>query len=620
MKLHQVSIHNYRSIKDLTLTIPDMLILIGPNNHGKSNILRAIEFALSPSAKPDPEDFFAYRPSDDKELWVEVIFRDLTPNEKNIFEKYLLDGEKIRIRKSAQLLDDGVIKIAYRGYVKDPQEWWLKRSAWDRLSTRENIQNEAENIPQLRDLLRDPGRITQQTLFQFQQRYINEHRHELEFEEILEDAPLLGRTTLGAGVLPDFFLIPALQDVSEETKVKGTTVFGRLFQRAVQEMAEADERFRQARERVRELINDLNTRPEHPETEGSALTRLEAMLTEELKTWGVKTAIEVTPPDLEKIFELGTQLRVDDGLKTLAEKKGNGLQRAILFALVRVWGQSLRLSAQITESTPRPYSDSVFFAVEEPELFLHPHAQRQLLQALGSLVVIEHHQVFLTTHSTHFVNLDRYERLAIVTKPSPSEGTQVRQCSDELFTGEDIAERKRRFHMASWVNPERAELFFAHKVILVEGETEKAVLPFLAHNLNCFDPNVTVIDCGSKFNIPLYMRILNAFRIPYCVIHDEDPVPDPIPPDWDEDKRKAADRTFSMNKEIKDLLDSNLGEVEILNPDFEGVANIPKNQARKKGKALAALDYLSKEEIPERLTEVIRKAFKLRSFGGDSNG
>lgn len=87
MKMRQLRIHNYRSIKDLTIQVPDMLVLVGPNNSGKSNILRAIEFGLSASAKPNPEDFFSFRSED--ELWAEMTFDCLTEQEESTFREYL---------------------------------------------------------------------------------------------------------------------------------------------------------------------------------------------------------------------------------------------------------------------------------------------------------------------------------------------------------------------------------------------------------------------------------------------------------------------------------------------------------------------------------------------------
>ncbi|MFX8485533.1 ATP-dependent endonuclease, partial [Acinetobacter baumannii] len=63
---------------------------------------------------------------------------------------------------------------------------------------------------------------------------------------------------------------------------------------------------------------------------------------------------------------------------------------------------------------------------------------------------------------------------------------------------------------------------FSH---FVEGETEKVVFPYLANKLGVFDPDISIIDCGSKHNLSLYIAIANVFEIPYLVIHDEDPLP-----------------------------------------------------------------------------------------------
>ena len=49
MRISKVHIHNYRSIADLELDVLPQMVLLGPNNHGKSNVLKAIEFALGQS-------------------------------------------------------------------------------------------------------------------------------------------------------------------------------------------------------------------------------------------------------------------------------------------------------------------------------------------------------------------------------------------------------------------------------------------------------------------------------------------------------------------------------------------------------------------------------------------
>jgi CRISPR-associated exonuclease Cas4 len=613
MKLRHLKVHNYRSVKDLELDVPDMLVFLGPNNHGKSNILAALEFGLSPSAKPGSNDLFAFCPEDDSTLWVEMTFGDLTAQEETTFRKYVRSDRTIRIRKTAKLQEEST-DVSYNGYVQEPEQWWLKTSAAQRLSSREQIEEEARQVPELAGLLEGRGKITRQRVFDFQDEYIQAHRTELTFAETLEDGPLLGVKNVAAGTLPEFYLVPAVRDLCDEAKVKGTTVFGKLLQRAVSDMAERDPRFVELREQLRRLVGELNLRPEGPKGAASALGRIESSLASELSSWNVRVSIEVTPPEIEKIFELGTELHLDDGLKTLAERKGHGLQRAVLFALLRAWAKVLRSSGAGQETTARQASTSAYFAIEEPEMFLHPHAQRQLFGSLREIGEVPEHQVFICTHSTYFIDMEQYRQIAIVTKPSPEAGTQVRQPTRDLFEGRDAAERKRRFHMAYWVNPDRGELFFARKVILSEGETEKVLFPFLAKKLGCFDPNVSVVDCGSKFNLPLYMQILNAFHIPYCVVHDEDPLPDPIPADWSGEKRAAAQRLFEANGAIDELTEAGLGHVEVFSPDFEGVSGVPHHQAERKGKPTAALDHfdpMTVEQLPTRLREVVRSAYQV---------
>lgn len=340
---------------------------------------------------------------------------------------------------------------------------------------------------------------------------------------------------------------------------------------------------------------------------------LEQGIEEELRSWGVKVNIEVTAPDIERVLELGTDLHLDDGTRTTADRKGHGLQRAVIFALLRSWAKALRAKPEgEREVAPRKQSESVIFAMEEPELFLHPHAQRRLAASLRDIATTAEHQVCLCTHSTHFVDLAHYREVAIVSKEDPLQGSRLRQYTGELFAGNGLEERKKQFQVSRWVNPDRAEMFFARRVVFVEGETERVLLPYLAQRLGVLDTDVSVIECGSKHNLPVYVAIANAFKLPYRVIHDEDPVPDPIPAEWDDAKRKGKQRTFSLNADLAALVEAPLGALEMFSPDFETACGIPKAQGDKKGKALAALEHfcaLDATTIPERLKQIVQFAF-----------
>ena len=352
---------------------------------------------------------------------------------------------------------------------------------------------------------------------------------------------------------------------------------------------------------------------------------LERHIEQELDAWNVKVNIEVTPPEIEKLFELGTDIHLDDGVRTTADRKGHGLQRAMMFALLRSWAAALRADRQTNgtgQVSARRQSRSVIFAMEEPELFLHPHAQRRLSASLRDISKIPEHQVFLCTHSTHFVDLSYYKDVAIISKENLNRGSEVRQCTTELFTGDNVDDKKKRFHMAHWINPDRGELFFARRVVFVEGETEKVILPFLAEKLDIYDPEISIIDCGSKFNLPLYATIAKAFGIKYLIVHDEDPLPDPIPGNWNPDTIRSKRRTFLLNQTISQIVEEPLGTIRVLSPDFEAVSRVSRSQGGRKGKALAALDHfegISPDDIPLDIIALVQAVYDAGSETEPSN-
>lgn len=46
MKIEKIKISNFRSIIDVDISFEDLMMFIGQNNHGKSNILYAVLFFL----------------------------------------------------------------------------------------------------------------------------------------------------------------------------------------------------------------------------------------------------------------------------------------------------------------------------------------------------------------------------------------------------------------------------------------------------------------------------------------------------------------------------------------------------------------------------------------------
>jgi putative ATP-dependent endonuclease of OLD family len=77
---------------------------------------------------------------------------------------------------------------------------------------------------------------------------------------------------------------------------------------------------------------------------------------------------------------------------------------------------------------------------------------------------------------------------------------------------------------------EQNEMFFARKVILVEGEQDVIGIISTGRELGIFkefpeEKGCSIIVTGSKQEMPKFMRVLNAFKIPYVVLLELDGQP-----------------------------------------------------------------------------------------------
>jgi len=92
MKLQRVSIKNYRSIKELAFTFPKsgILVLVGANNAGKSNIIRAIDAICGEQwfGRDKIEDHDHYLRDKDNAIEIKLSFDDAS------YAKFRSDGDR----------------------------------------------------------------------------------------------------------------------------------------------------------------------------------------------------------------------------------------------------------------------------------------------------------------------------------------------------------------------------------------------------------------------------------------------------------------------------------------------------------------------------------------------
>lgn len=231
---------------------------------------------------------------------------------------------------------------------------------------------------------------------------------------------------------------------------------------------------------------------------------------------------------------------------------------------------------------------------EEPELYLHPQRERELYNYFIKLTN-RGTKIYIKTYSSCFIGLKQYKSICLIKKHDNN--INVTQTDNELFRDDEI----KAFNMNYWINPDRAELFFAKKVILVEGQTDKIVISFLAKKLGIFKYDYSIIECGSKSTIPQFICLLNNFKVPYVAVFDKDNHY------WRTFEEKENSRF--KNKQISSLIDKSIGNFIAFNNDIEEeISSSKKDRAAYKNKPFNALKTISEENyhLPASLEKKIR--------------
>lgn len=181
------------------------------------------------------------------------------------------------------------------------------------------------------------------------------------------------------------------------------------------------------------------------------------------------------------------------------------------------------------------------FLLEEPENHLHPNHQRMLAEVIRETSA--QNQFVVISHSPHFIDIENICSNLIIKREEGS--SSIVQVRESQFSRKEIGKIKKIFYHE---HPENREMFFARRVILVEGGTEKMGLNYLAYELGnqLSADDVFVAAIGGKGRFPIYHKLLTEFEIDHEIV-------------WD------ADVTSKIRKKIDNGL-----TIHEFQPDFEG--------------------------------------------------
>jgi predicted ATP-dependent endonuclease of OLD family len=329
--------------------------------------------------------------------------------------------------------------------------------------------------------------------------------------------------------LPHYELIPAVRDATDEAKVTKTNPFGRLIYTIVHTL---DTELKTELENTRRTTT-LRLNREGKEKRDKKVAEIES-------TIGGFLA-EVMPGDLELEFQAPTievllttpKIYIDDGFRGSVEGKGHGLQRAVIFSILRAY-------AKLVTARPDKAKRTLILGVEEPELYMHPTAQRTLRRVFRA-IADGGDQVLFSTHSPLMVDVTYFDEIIRMEAPSATGAgitgpacpkpyqLSVQALIDDLESREPklkgkltaAAMRERYSHVYT---PTRNEGFFATRVVLVEGQTETYALPIYAAAMRkeLDSLGVAVVECGGKGQMDRLYRVFNELGVVCYPIFDYD--------------------------------------------------------------------------------------------------
>lgn len=209
-----------------------------------------------------------------------------------------------------------------------------------------------------------------------------------------------------------------------------------------------------------------------------------------------KVTFDVTEPlfdDLLKNFET----TINDGTETKAEEKGDGMQRALMLAIIKTYSDYRRENEELGKS--------FVFLIDEAELHLHPTAQRQLKNAL--IVLAENgDQVLINTHSSVLVS-DNHPKQSL-----------FRVWKKELATAISlIGEVEKPQVVYELLGGSPADLLFPNNFVIVEGQSEFELLIRIIRRHYGDKPRLQVIFAAGDTS--QQERSMNAINITFTPLY-----------------------------------------------------------------------------------------------------
>ncbi|MCU1471020.1 MAG: hypothetical protein JWQ39_2169 [Glaciihabitans sp.] len=545
MRISQVVVENYRSLKRVEIAVDKYTAFVGANGAGKSSVLYALQWFYDGGAL-EADDVCAYSPPTDDQtvdesaeavaartVSVTVTFSDLTAPDRSRLREYGR-GQTATFKKSWTIGDakPKVVGNALQG--PGFADIRAMRLVGDFRPAYATLRANTSGLPDLGASPSKDGVVNALSTWESEPANIS-HLVEVDASDANHmfgiDGPnvILKCTRL--------VLIPASAEISNEvgSSGKGSALNDLIgaFMSNAGATARAAWQSRYASE-----LAELNASVKQSIEDSTSLqaSRINSKLLELVPNAAVTFVPDL--PDWSPKGEASVTTDVTiDGATNDVSKQGHGIQRAIMIAMFQslvpdetliTAGHNVGANETADEAKVRLQDElsnlpALVVCIEEPEIYQHPVRARAFARVLGVLASQAGAQVVLATHSPYFVRPDQFSSLRRFCLVAG----ETKVCSTSLLnvaTAANEQEVKVQKIVEKRLPTAFSEGFFADAVVLVEGETDKAVLEAFGDliGLPLDSIGVCVLEVSSKESLKIPFHIFRELEIPTYVIADGD--------------------------------------------------------------------------------------------------
>lgn len=551
MKLSKFTIRNYKGIKELTVNVENISIIIGPNNCCKSTVLQALkQFGSS-----------------DKRLDIKYYNNHDTSNPISFHATFI------------DISEEEAALHGLRASMHEATESFIVRAVY----------NFGEDVKRLSKTVGEPT-------------------HDLGDEGWLGKMGGGNNASHFVNIFPEVIYIPAVKNASDEIKTTSDNI--KTLTTLYKEVIHSLEEYTEAETKTKALQDKIN---QHDDEKIKYFeSEIQSFLTDITSTKinfkvNVQPLAEFVSTSVNPLFNY-------NGIETELDFQGNGVQRTFIVSILKGFRKYKSRYATETKEQAL-CRRQLIIAIEEPELYLHPQIARIFKDTLYSLADDNYFQVMATSHSPNFIDLSKPNRTLAKVSLNSDKIVCIHQVDSDIYGLPDDEKSRFQAllkfnpHVNEAFFADQVILVEGDtEVVALRLIGEK--LAQEGHlDLDVFN-RTTVVNCSGKPTMYVVMNVLNNFGVKYTVIHDFDITE--INAKGDRRSPAALKAVLTINHKLEYLASLRNNGRFVFQHTFE--AEMPHDYEKGSSKSFSAYEYInpkSIDELPLGLIDIIKSAFDL---------